>query len=305
MKWIGNKRMKWIGNQVRKCLDFLLNVVAAGGLLLTAWVVFVVTTFATFSIPSSSMEPALQPGDRIVVNKWVMGARIFDIDAAAAGERVRIRRLPGFGRLKRNDVVVFNFPYTERWDSIGLNLRRYYVKRCVGLPGDTVEIRSSHYRVRGVEQPLGHVASQDFLEGMFRNRWGVPSGLCVEAFPMDSLTGWTIREFGPLAVPRAGQKVRLDTGRLRLYRQLIEWETERRLTVADGRVLLGDSVVEEYTFGKDYCFVAGDRTENSQDSRYWGLLPVEFIVGKATRILWAHDPLTGKMRWRRLWKRID
>ena len=76
---------------------------------------------------------------------------------------------------------------------------------------------------------------------------------------MDSLTGWTIREFGPLAVPRAGQTVRMDAGQLRLYRQLIEWETERRLTVADGRVLLGDSVVEEYTFGKDYCFVATGR----------------------------------------------
>lgn len=83
---------------------------------------------------------ALLPGDNILVNKWVMGARIFNIWDAAEGKEVRISRLLGLGEIKRNDVLVFNFPYPAQWDSIGLNLMTYYVKRCVALPGDTFEI---------------------------------------------------------------------------------------------------------------------------------------------------------------------
>lgn len=90
------------------------------------------------------MEPALVPGDNILVNKWVMGGRIFDIWDALEKKEVKISRLLGFGKVKRNDVLVFNFPYRSRWDSLGLNLKTYYVKRCVAMSGgDTFEIRNA------------------------------------------------------------------------------------------------------------------------------------------------------------------
>lgn len=88
------------------------------------------------------MEPALKAGDLILVNKLVKGARLFDVLKAVDGEDVDIYRIPGIGKLKRNDVLVFNFPYKEgRWDSICFDVMKYYVKRCIALPGDTLEIR--------------------------------------------------------------------------------------------------------------------------------------------------------------------
>lgn len=290
---------------IKRWMNRLIDTAAMMCLLLTIWVVVKVTTFASFSIPSDSMEPSLQPGDLIMVNKWLLGARLFDVCSAVEGKRVHIQRLPGLGQLKRNDVVVFNFPYINQWDSIQINMHRYYVKRCVALPNDTIEIRHSHFYVRGFNYPLGNVASQDNLEKMFQNRGDIPRELCIKAFPLDSMTEWTIREFGPLKIPHHGYQVKLDKLSISLYRKLMEWETGRHITCKDGKILLGDSVVTDYTFCKDYCFVAGDRTENSQDSRYWGMLPIEFIVGKATRILWAHDSQTHRIRWERIWKIIE
>lgn len=79
------------------------------------------TSIASFKIPSDSMEPALLAGDNILVNKCVMGGRLFNIWDALEDKEINISRLPGLGKIKRNDVVVFNFPYLEqRWDSIVL-----------------------------------------------------------------------------------------------------------------------------------------------------------------------------------------
>ena len=104
------------------------------------WLVLQVTGFTSFRIPTDSMMPTLQPGDCILVNKGIMGGRIFDIFASAEGEEVSVSRLPGWRKLKRNDVVVFNDPYARSNDYMSMDLMRYYVKRCIALPGDTLEI---------------------------------------------------------------------------------------------------------------------------------------------------------------------
>ncbi|WP_435653839.1 signal peptidase I, partial [Bacteroides acidifaciens] len=103
--------------------------------------------FTSFRIPSDSMEPALKDGDRILVNKMIKGARLFDVFAALDNEDVTIRRMPGWGSFQRNDILVFNFPYQmNRWDSVRMDVMQYYVKRCVALPGDTLEIRGGFYK---------------------------------------------------------------------------------------------------------------------------------------------------------------
>lgn len=71
-----------------------------------------------------------------------------------------------------------------------------------------------------------------------------------------------------------------------------------------GRILLGDSLIREYRFQENYYFVAGDKAENSQDSRYWGLLPEPFIVGRAVRIWKSVEP-DEDTRWDRIWKKIE
>ena len=113
------------------------------------------------------MGPALKDGDRILVNKLIKGARLFNVFAALDNKDVTIYRMPGLGHFKRNDVLVFNFPYQmNRWDSIRMNVMQYYVKRCIALPGDTLEIRGGFYKVRGCREQLGNYEAQQYLAGL-------------------------------------------------------------------------------------------------------------------------------------------
>lgn len=258
--------------------------------------------FTSFKIPSDSMEPALKDGDRILVNKMTKGARLFNVFSALNNEQVAIYRMPGFGDFKRNDILVFNFPYQmNRWDSIRMDVMQYYVKRCIALPGDTLEIRGGYYKVRGCNEQLGNYDAQQYLANLQDpGKYGIVTG----TFPFDKRMGWTIREFGPLPVPQKGQVVAMNRTNYLLYRQLIGWEQKKKLRLKGGQITLGDSVISQYRFNENYYFVSGDNMANSQDSRYWGMLPEEYIVGKATRIWYSEDKYAGKTRWERVMKRI-
>lgn len=295
-----NKKVKHI---LCKWLDRGINIFlwGCGGVLL--WLFIQVFCLTSFKIPTDSMEPELLPGDNILVNKLTKGARLFNIFASLRGEDIAIYRMSGMGELKRNDVLVFNFPYQpQRWDSIAFDVMKYYVKRCIAIPGDTLEIRNSRYRIKGSEEELGNVMAQNLLAS-------TPDTLLhnveMNTFPWNERLGWTISEFGPLPVPAKGQVVKMDSITWLFYRQLISWEQKSKLTMdANGSVLLGDSVIQDYRFQENYYFMAGDKMLNSQDSRYWGLLPESFIVGKVWRIWKSVDPVTGKMRWNRFLKKV-
>ena len=115
--------------------------------MMIIWLLLQIFVFASFAIPSDSMEPVLIPGDYVLVNKMLKGPRIFSLGDARQHKPLHIDRLKGFSEFQRNEVLVFNFPYPERWDCIGFNLMLYFVKRCIALPGDTVEISDTRYRV--------------------------------------------------------------------------------------------------------------------------------------------------------------
>lgn len=296
---------KRYGKRLERWVDCLLTVMACGALGFLLWMLLQVTSLVSFRIPTESMQPTLIPGDYILVEKWTMGGRVFDLLDAAEGKEVEIHRLPGWGKVKRNDVLVFNFPHRHRWDSISMDLMVYYVKRCIGLPGDTVSIRNGYYRVAGVADTLGHVPSQRRLERLMASDRLKESGIAYRSFPEDSVRDWTIGDFGPLFIPSEGSRVLLAEGEVPLYRRAIEWEQKKRLEVKDGQLLLGDSAVHEYVFRKNYYFVGGDNVLYSQDSRYWGLLPEEYIVGRAIRIWKSVDKDTDEFRWDRLMKRIE
>lgn len=258
--------------------------------------------FTSFKIPSDSMEPVLKAGDRILVNKMIKGARLFNVFDALDNKDVNIYRMPGWGDFKRNDILVFNFPYEEfRWDSIRIDVMQYYVKRCIALPGDTLEIREGIYKVRGCNEQLGNGNAQQYLAGLQHPE---EQGIITGAFPNDWRLGWNIREFGPLPIPREGQMVMMDFTNYLLYRQLISWEQKKKIQMDGNSVLLGDSVIFQYRFKKNYYFVSGDNMANSQDSRYWGMLPEEYIVGKATRIWYSEDKFTERTRWERVMNKI-
>ena len=265
-------------NRVKKVVAIFENL--AVFLFCTVVILFLMQLFCftSFRIPSDSMEPALKDGDRILVNKMIKGARLFDVFAALNNEDITIHRMPGWGNFKRNDILVFNFPYRmNRWDSIRLDVMQYYVKRCIALPGDTLEIREGFYKIRGCDERLGNYNAQQSLANL---KYPEQYGIVVGTFPYDK---------------------QMDC---LLYRQLIGWEQKKKLRIKDGQIVLGDSVIAQYRFKKNYYFVSGDNMANSQDSRYWGMLPEEYIVGKATRIWYSEDKFTGKSRWNRMMKKI-
>ena len=257
---------------------------------------------ASFRIPTDSMQPTLQPGDNILVNKSVMGARIFNIWGAAEEKEVEIHRLPGLGKVKRNDVLVFHYPYPHKNDSLSMHLLKYYVKRCIALPGDTMGIRKGYYYIKGINEPIGNIEAQKRIEKLQKEN---ARGIVMDAYPWDKYINWTIQNFGPLHVPARGQKVVMDSTAVKLYRNLIEWEQKEKLTFQGKEVFLGDSLIREYRFQENYYFMGGDYMENSKDSRYWGLVPEPFVVGVATKIWKSVSPQSGKVRWDRIMKKIE
>ena len=286
-------------------IDKLLNLFLIICGVAVIWILLQVTCIASFKIPSDSMEPALLPGDNILVNKCVMGGRIFNIWDAVEGKEVSISRLPSLGKIKRNDVLVFNFPYPARWDSIGLNLMSYYVKRCVALPGDTFEIKQAHYMVRGCNEPLGNIKSQDVLMHIVANGREKDYGIVMSGYPYNGIVNWNIVCFGPLYLPAKGDVIEMNPKHAALYRNVIEWEQRKKLYQRGDTILLNDSAISTYRFKENYYFMAGDKVMNSQDSREWGLLPEPFIVGKAVRIWKSVNSGTDEIRWKRIFRKME
>ncbi|MDR1980570.1 MAG: signal peptidase I, partial [Tannerellaceae bacterium] len=118
---------------------YIINGLYWLGILLIIYVCLQVFFSASFKIPSDSMAPGLIGGDQVLVFKPTIGARMFNLFATMRNEQVKIYRLPGFHKTRRNDVIVFNFPYPNRWDKVEMHIMKYYIKRCVGIPGDTLE----------------------------------------------------------------------------------------------------------------------------------------------------------------------
>ncbi len=293
----GNRSCKMKKNEkidlVYKLCRYVVDTLFWGCMVVALFVVMQIFLFSSFKIPSNSMEPGLIAGDYVLVNKLIPGARLFNVFASLRGEQVQIVRLPGLREIRRNDVVVFNYPYPNNLDRIEMHMMKYYIKRCLGLPGDSLSIVNGYYRVNGIFEPVGNIEGQE-LFSVQSNKMLKDAGL-YWSFPKDSLISWNVKNFGPLYLPRKGDVIDMNRENISIYRKLIEWETGQKL----------DPRIVSYTFQKNYYFVAGDRIEDSQDSRYWGLLPEEFIVGKATFIWRSMNPQTRGVRWDRICSRIE
>ena len=288
-----------------KWLDCGMNTFLLGCGMAVLWVLLQVFCITSFYIPTDSMEPGLLAGDVVLVNKLAYGARLFNIFKAANGKQVDICRLPGMVEVERNDVVVFNYPCPQKWRKIEMDLMQYYVKRCVALPGDTFRIEGGRYKVVGFGSSLGCVDAQEHFKKMLSEYGPVRSASLLRAYPGDSIIGWTTLDFGPFYIPRASDSVSMEMRTVKLYKNVIEWEQKEQLLCKEGSTYLGDSLIKGYRFRKNYYFMAGDRVENSKDSRYWGLLPEEYIVGKAVRIWKSVDKRTDRVRWNRIFKKIE
>lgn len=281
-------------------INKIINIAFWLCMIIPLWFVAQVFVFTSFKIPSDSMEPGLTTGDNILVWKPTIGARLFNLSASMRNEQTDIYRIPGLKKIKRNDILVFNFPHPNSWDKIEMHILKYYIKRCIGLPRDTLSIRNGFYHIEGIQTPLGNLESQKKIATTDKFQDGI-----YHSFPFDSIIGWNIKDFGPLYIPGKGDSLTLDYANFRLYKKLIEWEQQEKLEYEDSTAFLNGKPIGGYRFQKNYYFMAGDNGMNSQDSRYWGLLPEEYIVGKAWIIWKSIDPYTEKFRRERFLHKIN
>ena len=182
-----------------------------------------------------------------------------------------------------------------------MHILKYFIKRCIAIPRDTLYIQNGIYQINHSDLSVGNIESQNKISKQNKENL---SNEIYYSFPFDSIIGWNIKDFGPLYIPGKGDSITLDQTNYRLYKKLIEWEQQGELQFKDSTAFLKGNPVNGYRFRKNYYFMAGDNGMNSQDSRYWGLLPEEYIVGKAWIIWKSVDPYTDKFRWNRFLKVI-
>lgn len=128
-------------------------------------------------------------------------------------------------------------------------------------------------------------------------------------FPHSPEYAWNKDHFGPLVIPAKGMTVAIDAKNIVLYEQIIRQYENNTLQVRDGKVFINGQEAHSYTFKMNYYFMMGDNRHNSADSRFWGFVPEDHIVGKASVVWLSVDKFKtwgdkGKIRWNRMFKKI-
>jgi len=393
--------------------------------------------FQNYQIPTSSLEKSLLVGDFLAVSKLSYGARapITPLSFPLAQHTMPIvggksyiekpqwkyNRLKGFGKVKRNDIVVFNFP---TGDTVALNQqgvdfytlakhnsngstgvrsdrrtygeivyrpvdrRENYVKRCIGLPGETIELRNDSVFIDSSFLPNPRLSQHNYIihtDGTFiaddvfsdlginkadyftqdnygqvvtrtqdldgadslsmawfglyprngnngRVYFSIPmTGEMVEKmkakpfvwdvikeseqpglnyyYPLNYDTGWTRDTFGPLWIPKKGATISFNTDvqlKVAVYERCIKNYEGNDFAFRNGKVYINGNEADSYTFRFDYYFMMGDNRHNSADSRVWGFVPEDHIVGQPFLIWLSLEKdkgwFEGKIRWKRLFR---
>ena len=391
--------------------------------------------FQNYQIPSSSLEKSLLVGDFLFVSKMSYGPRVPNtpLSMPLAQHTLPIlntksyiewpqwdyKRVKGFGNVKRNDIVVFNFPAGDtvatapnyqaadfyslsygigkslypnqiNMDSLTraqqkivydlyyaagrkeilsnpqeygkvvyrpVDRRENYVKRCVGLPGDTLEIKDRVIYIDGIAQKQPENAQFNYIiettgspipQEVFRelgisdddtrnrnqegNMYLLPltqqahdallarkdliAGIRLEPeqngdglYPQNLYTKWNRNNYGPIWIPKKGATIKLTVDNLPIYDRPIRVYEGNKLEVKDGNIYINDQKTDSYTFKMDYYWMMGDNRHNSADSRYWGFVPEDHVVGKPIVVWLSLDKdrgwFDGKIRWNRIFKMVD
>ncbi|MCE2611654.1 signal peptidase I [Flavobacteriaceae bacterium D16] len=382
-----------------------------------------------YVIPTGSLERTLRIGDLLFVSKFHYGARAPMTTIAAPmvhdtipglGIRSYLNkpqlpyfRLPGFQQVKKNDIVVFSWPADtvrvffkkEKGVKKPTDKKSNYVKRCVGTPGDSLQIIDGYVHINGEKLQLSDrakpqydytvyaqkgVSSRLLLElgvseftrtyvsapmsqsqlnalnpyllgggqnargeiELFTNANGIPikviraAGLSLKEvtsrqrtvtltdemlvqleqsknidsvvkilepagakgyniFPHNQAYSWNNDNFGPIYIPGKGDQVKLDLTSLPLYKKIIRDYEDNTIGVSGNQILINGEVADSYTFKKDYYWMMGDNRDHSEDSRTWGYVPSDHIVGKPVFIWLSFDNFNDGIRnWKPRWDRI-
>jgi signal peptidase I len=305
------------------------------------------------------------------------------------------KRLPAIESIDRNDPVVFNFPegdsvyiFPERTWSINdyrrgavedsgyrhhlaaiksgktpltsrpMDKKDHYVKRCIGVAGDSLQIINRQVHINGkpadnpefiqfsyeVAFPSSSInmknfsdwgiSSQDKYPTPYPNTYlmflsdvqkekvqGMDSGIVIKErdfsrvdnssklFPHDAANypGWNVDNFGPVYIPKAGATVKISKNNISLYRRIITIYEKNELEVKNGKILINGVEANEYTFKMNYYWMMGDNRHNSEDSRFWGFVPEDHIVGKPLFIWFStkEGNVGNGINWKRIFSSAD
>jgi len=377
-----------------------------------------------FTIPTSSLEKSLMVGDFLFVNKFAYGPKIpqtplsfpFAHHTLPLSEtkksylewiKLPYMRLPGFGHVENDDIVVFNYPDGDTvalrqqnqsyyqivrkiaedemkrdpslskntankmaWEYVNgtpqqfgdivarpVDKREHYVKRCVGIAGDKLEVRNSDVYINGVMQKMPAKAqhfyyvrctneARPFLSSPEQlDRLDINAGEAFNAaeskdsvvyalnmpvdvveevkkipgvisvtkkidpageressiFPHNGAYPWNNDNFGPLVIPKAGMTMPIDTHNICLYEKILNTYDDgiHQVTKNGAQVLYDGKPITSYTFKQDYYFMMGDNRHNSADSRSWGMVPYDHVVGSPFFVWFSmkyaeNNPVSGK-----------
>lgn len=255
--------------------------------------------FEAYRIPTGSMEETLKVGDFLLVTKFTYGATT-PRNIPFTDIRIPFVKLPGFKEPKLGDIIVFDFPgeRDEKQSKEVLN----YIKRCVGLPGDTIRVVNKVLYNNGVAFP--NPPNSKFISPLQPANMSNP-----RIFPKGS--GWNEDNYGPIRIPKAGDQIKIDSSNFEAWKMFVIREGRTIRLGQDMRVYVDEQVLPDgiYTVKRDYLFMMGDNRNNSLDSRFWGFMPKENVVGEAFLIYWSWDAnigfneffkLLGTIRWDRI-----
>lgn len=176
-----------------------------------------------FKIPTESMLPTLEAGDKVWVNKLLYGARIYKSFNFEDHAPLKCFRMPGFRKIRPGDVICFNYPLGyDKWTEIEFKINYVYCKRVVGVPGDTIGIKDGITWNNNYEGVLGSLKYQTMVQNTPDSiLW---ANQMMMAMPF-SYPWWTIKNLGPLYIPEKGATVSLDQGGRSIYGPVIRYET--------------------------------------------------------------------------------
>ena len=383
-----NKKKK---TKTREWVDAIVFAVIAATIIRVFFI-------EAYTIPSGSMERSLLVGDFLFVSKVNYGARIpmtpvafpfahhtMPLTGTKAywdGVQWKYHRLPGLSDIKRNDVVVFNFPEGDTvalenqnpsyydlvrqsdWKTVNsqytitsrpVDKRENYIKRCIGIGGDVVSMTNGIASINGKAEPLkstgmmpykvefktndvnfsvfndiglkisdiqqtssplvyvvnassemaDEIRKFDFVKSI--NMAAEPAGEDGGLFPHDPNRKWNVDNFGPVKIPAKGMTVQLDSTSMPIYYRAIRTYEGNKVEKKGNEWYINDKPATSYTFKMNYYWMMGDNRHNSADSRYWGFVPEDHVVGKALFIWMSWDSDASffhKIRWSRLFRGI-